>query len=135
MLPSVLQEHFDNPYHRGECPDATHSAECSDNEAGCTLLIELLANESEIVEAWFDGEGCACCEGLASLLMERAESQSIEAARALTIEQLLPAEFSADQLPTCQRLPLDTLRLALDSPIDAIDPPSGFSGPSLREEC
>ncbi len=143
-LAETLQNHFEDPYHRGTCEGATHAAMMECDETGCQLEFELLLfADGGVSQAWFDGQGCETCEALASLLASRSEGQAAAALRSLDlaawcrelgwpVEQLL-------ELAGCVALPLQTLQAALTAPLfateDDIADGTGFGGPSLREEC
>ncbi len=143
-LDAILQNHFEDPYHRGSCEGASHAAMMHWEATGCQLEFELLISDAGIVtQIWFDGEGCETCEALASLLTNRSEGQSVAALRSLEL-----AEWCSDlgcspqlllELSDCAPLPLQTLRAALSTPLfameDDIADGTGFGGPSLREEC
>lgn len=73
-FPKNIQSHFDDPYHRGSCEHGTHLAEDICRETGCQLRFELAVDEqNQVVEAWFDAEGCEFCEATASMLCEAVE--------------------------------------------------------------
>ena len=146
-LPEIVNEHFADPYHCGSCEGATHVAECRADGRPCIVRMELLVRDGVIREAWFEAEGCECCEGLASLLVEYVEGKGLEELQHISVAEVLDRDDSAgseaasdeganEGWPGCWQLPLQTLQTALASPLDAVDEELGdFSGPSLREEC
>lgn len=70
----LLQEHFEDPYHRGDCEIATHAAQFREPSTQCEIRFEFAVDDLQrILEAWWDGDGCQHCEGLASLLCESIE--------------------------------------------------------------
>lgn len=80
----LLAEHYADPYHRGECERTTHAGEAECDATGCQLRIELATDDDgHVLEAWFDGEGCEVCEGLASILVQWLEAESGEPTTAL----------------------------------------------------
>ena len=137
-IPQILVEHFEDPYHRGQCDCSTHAAELVCQETNCQIRFELmLAEDGLIQEAWFDARGCAFCEGLASLACERLEGMSGN-------EDAVNQVFSdlselPPERPACQGLPQLTICKALASPLSDLDDDladgTQFGGPSLREEC
>lgn len=138
----VIQDHYDDPYHRGGCECCTHAAEAVCDETGCQIRMELaIGNDGKIVEAWFEGDGCQVCEGLASLIVHEAEKFSEQDCAQWTMPNLAQrlglAEFQST--PACSALPLQALLVALESPVDELadDLTDGtqLGGPSLREEC
>lgn len=138
-ISSILEDHYADPYHRGPCDQPNFAAQKKCEESACQLRIELsISAEGEIREAWFDGEGCSCCESLASVLVETIEGQTADAASRLTPQTLLELAGATrtETLPGCYRLAVETLQLALDTNLDATDDDgTNFGGPSLREEC
>ena len=141
-LEKLLQEHFDDPYHRGGCDCATHAAQDVVSGTSCELGIELaLDEEGQVLEAWFDGAGCETCEGLSSLMMENLEGLSLETLKQWTEAQFLEAlnvDLNELQSP-CRHLPWSTLQKALRGALVELDEDltdgTQFGGPSLREEC
>ena len=138
----LIQDHYDDPYHRSNCECCTHAAEEVCEETDCQLRIELaIGDDGAIVEAWFEGAGCQVCEGLASLIVCEAEKFSEQDCATWTMprlaQQLGLAEFQSP--PACFKLPLQVLLAALECPVDELadDLTDGtqFGGPSLREEC
>lgn len=143
----LLEDHYADPYHRGACEHPTHSGvgqadSGRDANGKCQLELQLAIDAAgQIREAWFDGVGCQCCEGMASVLVERLEgTQAVESE--LTVANLsgelsLPEEGEAHA--TCLHLPFSILQIALQSPLDQLDDDladgTRFGGPSLREEC
>jgi NifU-like protein involved in Fe-S cluster formation len=136
-FPEIIGEHFADPYHCGVCEGATHIAQCVEAQTSCHLQLELIVRDERVREAWFIADGCECCEGLASLLAEHVEGKQVADLGDLSVPDLVGDEgLDEDTWPACRQLPLATLRLALDSPLDLIDRELGdFSGPSLSEEC
>ncbi|RMF37236.1 MAG: hypothetical protein D6753_18015 [Planctomycetota bacterium] len=74
-IPSIVSQHFEDPYHHGSCDSPSHWGEAECVQSGCRLVIELSIDPATglCTEAWFDGAGCVVCEGLASILVERLE--------------------------------------------------------------
>ena len=102
-----------------------------------------LDSDGIIVQAWFEGEGCQTCEGLASMLANSCEGQSQAAWAQHTLarwcQQLDWPAQELQELSPCCTLPLQAFQAALASPLDALDNDladgTSFGGPSLREEC
>lgn len=140
-IPQFIRDHFEDPYHRGECDRCTHEAESHCEESGCQLRIEImLADDGAIQEAWFEAEGCSVCEGLASWACETLEGlpgtlETVESSFASVI-----SKFGAEPERTaCWDLPRGLFRKALDAHVaeleDDLADGTQFGGPSLREEC
>ena len=156
QLPLKILEHYEDPFHRGECESPTHVAECENAQTHCVLRVELRltgTNSQKIEDAWWDGDGCPVCEGIASLLAERLISQDLQELKTLSFQGFVGSELDlAESLegvewPACAQLPFTVLWAALDECEGLVrqdglaaeerssDFDDFFSGPSLREEC
>ncbi len=137
-FPEFLLSHYEDPYHRGQCERATHVSQSHDPETKHFIMMQMRSsNDGVIEEAWFDSQGCVCCEAPASILAQFCESKSIEelidfdSASYLALTQL-------DQISTptsCQMLAWTAFQNALrstDIEYDGSHPM--FGGPSLGEE-
>lgn len=138
----ILAGHYADAYHRGDCESVNYACE-GRSESGCSIRIELSIVDEKVVEAWFEADGCPVCESLTSLLVESIEGMTTDAAKALTVQQLLAkagaeGHDAVEQAP-CTGLPVQTLASAIETPIDSLDDDladgTSFGGPSLREEC
>lgn len=140
----TLEDYYLDPYHRGPHEDPTHAAatRCAEND--CQLEFEVsLDGQGTILQAWFQGDGCSTCEGLASMLASSCEDQPAAVWASISFEawtvQLGWPVAELLRLSPCATLPLRTLRAALASPLDTLDDDltdgPNFGGPSLREEC
>ena len=76
-IPNIVWQHYEDPYHRGSCDNPSHGGESACEQTGCRVAIEFRLDPLSglCAEAWFDGEGCPMCEGLASILVERLEQR------------------------------------------------------------
>lgn len=112
-------DHFEDPYHRGACPRATHSHADDNPLCGDFVQIELsVDSEGRLAEAWFDGEGCCISQASASMLIEKLEGRSVEEIKAFTAQDMLQL-FGARLTPNRQKcclLPWRVLQAALYSP-------------------
>jgi nitrogen fixation NifU-like protein len=148
-----LESHFDDPFQRGNCEIVTHAAEFAVESNGCALRVEAAVDdEGNLLDLWWDGDGCAWCEGQMSLVTEKVRA-AIESGTRMTtaaalssamevghaVFALLNQTRAEDTTIVCYELPLKTLRLCFDSPVaeaeDDLADGSKFGGPSLREEC
>ena len=83
-------DHYEDPYHRGECATCTHAHEANNPLCGDVVRVELRLNSNGLVdEAWFDGEGCVISQSSASMLMERIEGMSIDQVKHFSAEEML----------------------------------------------
>ena len=65
-------DHYEDPYHRGDCEGATHAHEDDNPLCGDVVRIELqLDEEQKIKDVWFDGDGCCISQASASMLIEQ----------------------------------------------------------------
>ncbi|GIX00908.1 MAG: iron-sulfur cluster assembly scaffold protein [Pirellulaceae bacterium] len=154
-IPTLLRQHFEDPYHRGTCEHPTHSAEKHCPESGCVISMDVLldAATNACQEAWFDGQGCEVCEGIASMLVEDLERRPEALAEwAAAIEGLNDPPRSVsrrasllrrlglsdlDGLPQVPCIDLPFLVLGAIVQQAADDDPLAwphFGGPSLGEE-
>ncbi|MFG0263525.1 MAG: iron-sulfur cluster assembly scaffold protein [Rhodopirellula sp. JB055] len=132
-----VQDHYEDPYHRGTLETATHMGEGTNSLCSDRIVITTQLDDSgNVKEAWFDGDGCVISQASASMLMEHVEGKPVEEVKAFTPEQMLDL-FGAKLTPEhekCCLLAWKTLQSALnsrsDDDFDALAP----SGPSLGEE-
>ena len=115
-------EHFEEPFHRGRCPGATHQHEDDNPLCGDVVRVELAVNPGGLVEeAWFEGDGCCISQAAASMLMERIQGRPISEAKDLTAAQML--ELFGAKLTTrrqnCCLLSWRVLQSAIYSPVAA----------------
>lgn len=130
--------HYEDPYHRGSCPAATHAHEGDNPLCGDVVRVELqLDPEGRIEQAWFDGHGCTVSQAAASMLMEKIEGLTLEELKQFSAEDML-ALFQASLTPNRQKCCLLSWRVlqgAVHSPIDEAGEQGGrFGGPDLGEE-
>jgi len=112
--------HYEDPFHQGNCPGATHSTFRDSPLCGDWVRIDLVVTpEGEIREAWFDGEGCVISQSAASMLVERVAGMTIEAVRQYSAKELLQLfgpGLSPDRQKCCL-LSWRTLQAAIDCPL------------------
>ncbi|QDV70247.1 NifU-like protein [Rosistilla carotiformis] len=137
-IDQTLIDHFEDPYHRGDCEAATHVAEGENSLCGDTMQVQLRISPSDgqIEEAWFDGDGCVVSQAAASMLMETIEGMTPDAIRDFDtramLEQVGPSIAVSQQ--KCALLAWRVLQLALQSPLDEFGDGPTFGGPHLGEE-
>jgi nitrogen fixation protein NifU and related proteins len=142
LLAQHVLDHYEDPYHQGDCPAATHALRRDSQLCGDWVRVELAVSpQDEIAEAWFEGDGCALSQAAASMLMEKIEGMTRQQVRQFSAMHMLEL-FGTGLLPSrqkCWLLPWRVLQGAIDSPLasDAYDMQSDqphFGGPSLKEE-
>jgi nitrogen fixation NifU-like protein len=135
-------DHYEDPYHRGGLPSATHSHEGDNPLCGDIIHVDLKIDDQGCVkEAWFEGEGCVISQASASMLMEKIEGLSLEEIKHFSADEMLQL-FGPRLTPNRQKCCLLSWRVvqsALHAPVDAghhdhHNGTSQFGGPSLKEE-
>lgn len=131
----LLKNHFEDPYHRGECESATHALEMDSEEFG-SLRLSLRVAGGCIREAWFDGEANETAEACASVLCESIEGcngTDWHEPDMVALRKLLKVSDQAVGDGLLAWL-AELLAQTLASPFDADDEVT-FQGPHLGEEC
>lgn len=133
-----ILDHYEDPYHCGHCPHATHAHEDDNPLCGDVVKIELrLDRSNKIEEAWFSGDGCCISQAAASMLIEEMEGMTLDEVKQFTADNMLTL-FGARLTPNRQKcclLSWRVLQTAIYSPLDSETPPArDFSGPHLGEE-
>ena len=110
-----LLDHFRNPRHAGELPDATVVAEAANPVCGDVIKLWLRVEQGRVVAASFKAAGCAPAIACGSWLAERlAGGESVAALNAIAPEQI---ESGVGGLPAASRhaaqLAVDALRKAV----------------------
>ncbi len=117
-----ILDHYEEPFHRGSCPGATHAHEEENPLCGDVVRIELaLEPDGRIRDAFFDGEGCCISQASASLLMERMVGKHLDDVKRFSAEDMLEL-FGARLTPNRQKcclLPWRTLQTAIFSPVES----------------
>jgi nitrogen fixation protein NifU and related proteins len=105
MFNDLLLEHFRNPRHAGELPDATANAEVTNPVCGDVLHLAVRVADGRIADARFKTQGCVASIAASSILTELLIGKSLAEARNLTARNVsealggLPgATFHAAQL-------------------------------------
>ena len=112
-------DHYEDPYHRGPCGEATHAHEDDNPLCGDVVQVELRVEKGRIQEAWFDGDGCCISQAAASMLMATIEGKTIEQIKDFGADEMLNL-FRARLTPNRQKCCLLSWRVvqsALFSPI------------------
>lgn len=137
LYQSTILEHNARPRHRGPLPSATHEATIHNPLCGDHVTMRVRIDEDRVVEAAFEGEGCALSRASASLWTVAATGRSTSELRELAVEmeRLLsrgPGHETADRARLgdlvalegvrevsarrrCATLPLEALLSALKS--------------------
>jgi nitrogen fixation protein NifU and related proteins len=110
----MMLDHYQNPRHYGEMPDADISLQGGNPGCGDIVTIFLKFDGDRLVDISFTGNGCTISQASASLLTETVMGFTKEQIQALDfhlIEELIGEELVKTR-PKCSTLALDTLRFA-----------------------
>ena len=117
-----ILDHYEEPFHRGPCPGATHAHEDENPLCGDVVRVELSIDpDGKLRDAWFQGDGCCISQAAASMLIEKMEGRQIDDVRTFSAEDMLQL-FGARLTPNRQKCCLlcwRVLQSALYSPIAA----------------
>jgi nitrogen fixation protein NifU and related proteins len=113
--------HYEQPYHRGACPTATHAHEDDNPLCGDVVRVELNLDGDRVRQAWFSGIGCCISQAAASMLMQAVEGKTLAEIKEFSGEDMLRI-FGARLTPNRQKcclLSWRVLQSALFSPVSA----------------
>jgi nitrogen fixation NifU-like protein len=112
----IIIDHYKNPQHKGKMDKSDFRFEDENPLCGDYLLIELMVDENQnVLDAKFDGHGCAISISAADLLLDSIIGKSIEEIKKLKkqdILDLLGIELSPVRLK-CALLSLKVLKAAV----------------------
>ena len=115
-----ILDHFEEPYHRGLCPGATHAHEEENPLCGDVVRVELAIDDGKICDAYFSGDGCCISQASASMLLEKMQGKTVEEAKHFTAEDMLTL-YGARLTPNRQKcclLSWKVLQSAVHSPVN-----------------
>ncbi|HEU4870857.1 MAG TPA: iron-sulfur cluster assembly scaffold protein [Pyrinomonadaceae bacterium] len=115
LYSEVLLDHFRHPRNYGSLVEPDVSYEKFNPLCGDRIRIEVRVDNTTISEARFKGDACAISTAAASLLTELITGSQIEAAAAISDDQLVAA-LESDIKPArrqCALLSLEALRAGL----------------------
>jgi nitrogen fixation NifU-like protein len=121
-----ILDHYEEPFHRGHCPAATHAHQGENRLCGDVVRLELAIGEGKIRDAWFDGEGCCISQAAASMLVEQLAGKTVDELKSFSAEDMLEL-FGARLTPNRQKcclLAWRTAQAALYAPLNAADEPA-----------
>jgi nitrogen fixation protein NifU and related proteins len=115
-----ILEHFEQPFHRGHCPAATHFHEDENPLCGDVVRMELAVDaEGRIQDVYFSGDGCCISQAAASMLVEKVNGKSVDELKSFSAKEMLEL-FGARLTPNRQKCCLlgwRVLQQALYSPV------------------
>lgn len=116
-----ILDHYEDPFHRGHLPSATHAHEDNNPLCGDVVRIELeLDKDGKIRDAYFSGQGCVISQASASMLLERLQGKTVEEAKKFSAEDMLEL-YGARLTPNRQKCCLlcwKVLQSAVHSPLN-----------------
>ncbi len=85
-----ILDHYEDPFHSGYLPDATHIHEEDNPLCGDVVRIELkLAADGAIEDGYFTGKGCVISQASASMLLEEIVGKTIDDVKKFSAEKML----------------------------------------------
>ena len=112
----IIIDHYKNPQHKGNLDNSDFSFEDENPLCGDHIQIELRVDDNQnVVDAKFDGHGCAISISAADLLLDTIVGKSIEELKKLgkqDVLDLLGIELSPVRLK-CALLSLKVLKAAV----------------------
>jgi nitrogen fixation NifU-like protein len=115
-----ILDHYEEPFHRGRCPAATHAHEDENPLCGDVVRVELaIEPDGTIRDAYFGGDGCCISQASASMLLQTIHGCRLEDVKKFTAHDMLEL-FGAKLTPNRQKCCLlcwRALQSALYSPI------------------
>jgi nitrogen fixation NifU-like protein len=116
-----ILDHYEDPFHRGHLPAATHVHEENNPLCGDIVRIELqLGPDGKIVDAFFTGQGCVISQASASMLLEQMQGKSVDDVKRFSAQEMLKL-YGARLTPNRQKcclLSWKVLQSAVHSPVD-----------------
>jgi nitrogen fixation NifU-like protein len=111
--------HYEDPFHQGNCPRATHLATRESPLCGDWVRIDLVVTPDCVIsEAWFDGEGCVISQSAASMIVQHVSGMTVASVRQFSAQEFLDffgPSLSPDRQKCCL-LAWRTLQSAVDCP-------------------
>ncbi|MGW8256351.1 MAG: iron-sulfur cluster assembly scaffold protein [Thermoguttaceae bacterium] len=115
-----ILDHYEEPFHRGECPECTHSHEDNNPLCGDVIRMELqIDDKGTMKEVYFNGDGCCISQAAASMLVEKFNGKHIDEVKKFTADDMLKL-FGARLTPNRQKcclLSWRVLQSAIFSPV------------------
>jgi nitrogen fixation protein NifU and related proteins len=117
-----ILDHYEDPFHRGHLPTATHAHEDNNPLCGDVVRIELeLAADGMVKDCFFSGQGCVISQASASMLLEKLQGKPIAEVKQFSAEDMLEL-YGARLTPNRQKcclLSWKVLQSAVHSPVKA----------------
>lgn len=125
-----IQDHYEDPYHRGRCEHCTHCHTDNNPLCGDVIRLELeIDDKGTLKEVYFNGDGCCISQAAASMLVEKFDGKSVDDVKKFTANDMLEL-FGVRLTPNRQKcclLSWRVLQAAIYSPVAN----GGVSGTAL----
>ncbi|MGD0383175.1 MAG: iron-sulfur cluster assembly scaffold protein [Thermoguttaceae bacterium] len=116
-----ILDHYEDPFHRGNCPKCTHAHEDDNPLCGDVIRMELqIDGKGTMKEVYFNGDGCCISQAAASMLVEKFNGRHVEEVKKFTANDMLQL-FGARLTPNRQKcclLSWRVLQAAIYAPVD-----------------
>ena len=116
-----IQDHYEGPYHRGQCSHCTHAHEDTNPLCGDVIRLELqIDDHGTLKEVYFNGDGCCISQAAASMLVEKFNGKGVEDVKQFTAKDMLDL-FGVRLTPNRQKcclLSWRVLQAAVYSPVE-----------------
>jgi nitrogen fixation NifU-like protein len=85
-----ILDHYEDPFHRGRLPEATHAHEDKNPLCGDVVRMELAIDQTgRIHDVYFNGEGCVISQASASMLAEEMHGKTLDEVKQFSAEDML----------------------------------------------
>jgi nitrogen fixation NifU-like protein len=114
-----ILDHYEDPFHRGHLPLATHAHEENNPLCGDVVRVELQMDDGTIKDCYFTGQGCVISQASASMLLEHMLGKKVEVVKQFSAEDMLKL-YGARLTPNRQKcclLSWKVLQSAVHSPV------------------
>lgn len=89
MSDNVIMTNWREPFHRAHRPEAEFHGRAVSTACGDEIDLYLDTEDGVVTDAFFEGDGCIVCLGMASLLVRYLEGRSVEEVREMTAPDAL----------------------------------------------
>ena len=128
-----ILDHYEDPYHRGQCVRCTHAHEGNNPLCGDVIRLELeVDDQGTLKEVYFNGDGCCISQAAASMLVEKFDGHPVEDVKKFTAQDMLDL-FGVRLTPNRQKcclLSWRVLQAAIYSPVRG----NGAAAPAAAAE-
>jgi nitrogen fixation NifU-like protein len=115
-----ILDHYEDPFHRGNLPTATHAHEENNPLCGDVVRVELQLDETGTIrDCFFTGQGCVISQASASMLLEKMHGKTVDDVKQFSAEDMLEL-YGARLTPNRQKcclLSWKVLQSAVHSPV------------------